>query len=143
MRMVIALLILLSECGCLNLGKTASQSIDQTIDNHYIEGLAGYKIDPCRATYGIIVERGEGAVPTVLKALDVYSGATNAPLRFIILNGASYVGWPTPVNAATINAVLTIMEKAKNDPDPEVRREAEEGIHRFKEMKGDKDQQRE
>jgi len=85
----------------------------------YLDGIAHARLDECGETYKLIYEYRDGAVPVVLKALDLYANPSNAPsARCRILNGVS---WAYRLNAETTsNVVDEIMIKATNSPNPEI-----------------------
>jgi hypothetical protein len=79
---------------------------------------------PCVATYNFLKEKGKEAVPTVLKAIELYSGPADASVRAQIVNGAWYYD-----RAATGGDVLLpIMSRASGDPDATVSKKAREWL---------------
>jgi len=69
---------------------------------------------PCECTYHFLNDVGAAGVPTVIQALDTFSGPTNSLMRALIVDGAQYY------SHGTNTVVAPIMTRAAHDPAAEV-----------------------
>lgn len=75
-----------------------------------------WRIPCCGTTYSLVGHQAENAVPAVLKALDHFSGETNAAIRCEIIRGALYRS-----EYCTNVHFQVIIQKGTNDPSESVR----------------------
>ncbi len=116
MKAVTMPLAVLCLCGC----RAPQVSVPpKERDTAYLDELQltrNRQYGPCMATYRFLKDAGKDGVLTVLKAIDLYSGPANAPLRALIVNGAWHYGRAGGAG----DIVLPIMVRASEDPDARV-----------------------
>jgi hypothetical protein len=116
MKPVTMALAVLCFCGC-RAPQVRTPPTER--DKAYLDELQltrNRQYGPCMATYRFLKDTGKEGVPTVLKAIELHSGAADASLRALILNGVSYYSR----GAGAGDIVLPIMLQASRDPDARV-----------------------
>ncbi len=79
---------------------------------------------PCECTFHFLTDTGAAGVPTVLQALDSFSGPTNILMRALIVDGAKHY------SQGTNTVVVPIMERAARDSAADVREAAQHWLGR-------------
>lgn len=108
MKKISLLLAALGVAGCISRTTQQSAYLAELPQTRQLQ--AG----PCECTSQFLKEVGAAGVPSVIRALDMFSGSSNDHMRALIVLGASLYGGST--NAI----VIPIMEHAEHDPAPEV-----------------------
>lgn len=105
--MIAAVLAMMIVVGCQQASVVQS---DMSEEQGFLEKPS------CQTTYALVSEEGSAAIPLILKALDQYSGETNALRRCLVIQGALWNG-----NNCTNSQFQVIIKRGASDPSESVR----------------------
>lgn len=124
MKCIAILLAALCLCGCAGHGGRTPSKDRHTAYLDELQATRHAPYGPCIATFHYLNDTGEAGVPAVLKALDLYSGPANAPIRALIVDGA----WHHARRSGKDEVLLPIMRRASEDPDASVSERAKKWL---------------